>query len=148
LSSLKAGPTLAVTLVSVTIARTIPLAFTLAPVTVTVTVTVARTIPLAFATILIALAAEFIDAAREVFETLAELSEKLSHLTEMSDGHRSVVASLAMLTAFAAFAAFSSFVAFAPRPTPSWFALTATSLPLLQMLPDQLGNLTHPGLIE
>ena len=69
----------------------------------------------------------------------------------MSDGHRSGVASLAMLTAVAAFAAFSSFVAFvafAPRPTPSWFALTATSLPLLQMLPDQLGNLTHPGLIE
>ena len=124
MSSLKAGPTLAVTLVSVTIARTIPLAF---------------------ATILIALAAEFIDAAREVFETLAELSEKLSHLAEMSDGHRSVVASLAMLTAFAAF---SSFVAFAPRLTPSWFALTATSLPLLQTLPDQLGNLTHPGLIE
>ena len=141
MSSLKAGPTLAVTLDPVTIARTIPLAFTL----VSVTVTIARTIPLAFATILIALAAEFIDAAREVFETLAELSEKLSHLAEMSDGHRSVVASLAMLTAFAAF---SSFVAFAPRLTPSWFALTATSLPLLQTLPDQLGNLTHPGLIE
>ena len=141
MSSLKAGPTLAVTLDPVTIARTIPLAFTLAPVTIPI----ARTIPLAFATILIALAAEFIDAAREVFETLAELSEKLSHLAEMSDGHRSVVASLAMLTAFAAF---SSFVAFAPRLTPSWFALTATSLPLLQTLPDQLGNLTHPGLIE
>lgn len=141
MSSLKAGPTLAVTLDPVTIARTIPLVFTLAPVTIPV----ARTIPLAFATILIALAAEFIDAAREVFETLAELSEKLSHLAEMSDGHRSVVASLAMLTAFAAF---SSFVAFAPRLTPSWFALTATSLPLLQTLPDQLGNLTHPGLIE
>ena len=55
------------------------------------------------------------------------------HLAQMPDGHRGVVAPP---------------TAFTPSSTPSLLALTATPVPLLQTLPDQLSDLTQPGLIE